>query len=104
MVKENVAGPVTALRRSWTLTSRNGWRLFAFYALLFVAMMVVTMVISAVFQFLLGLFGPEAGRAGDALVVSLANAGWATIFLAVLSAVHDQFAGPSRAALAERFE
>jgi hypothetical protein len=104
MVKENVANPVTALRRSWALTSRNGWRLFAFFALLFVAMLVITIVISSVFGLLFGLFGAESARAGDALVVSLVNAGWATLFLAVLSAVHDQFAGPSQTMLAERFE
>jgi hypothetical protein len=104
MVKENVARPWTALGRSWTLTSGNGWRLFAFYALLFVAIFVITIVVSAVFRLGFGLFGPEASRAGDALIVSVINAGSATIFLAVLSAVHDQFARPSRAALDETFE
>jgi len=104
MVKENVVSPLSALRRSWALTQGNGWRLFAFYALLFVAMIVITMVVSAVFGLIFSLFGPEASRAGDGLVVSLVNAAWATLFLAVMSAVHDQFAGPSRAALDETFE
>lgn len=104
MVKEGVTSPFAALGRSWTLTGGNGWRLFAFYALLFIAMLVVTMVASALFALLFGLFGSEMARAGDALVTSLANAAWATIFLAVLSAVHDQFAGPSPAALSDTFE
>ncbi len=104
LVKDGIANPVAALGRSWTLTSGNAWRLFAFYALLFVAMIVVTIVISAVFGLLFGLFGTEAARAGDSLVSSLVNAGWASLFLAVLSAVHDQFAGPSPSALSETFE
>ena len=104
MVKENIANPIAALGRSWTLSRGNGWRLFAFFALLFIAIIVVTIVVSSVFGLLFRLFGPEIARAGDGLVVSLVNAGWATIFLAVLSAVHDQFAGPSAAALGETFE
>jgi hypothetical protein len=101
MVKESIANPLTALGRSWKLTHGTGWRLFTFFALLFIAMIVITIIVSAVFSFLFGLFGTEAARAGDALVVSLVNAAWATIFLAVLSAVHDQLSGPTRTALAE---
>jgi len=102
--KEGTGNPIGALGRSWTLTAGNGWRLFAFYALLFVAMMVITMIVSGVLGLFFGLLGTEVARAGDALVTSLAYAAWATLFLAVLSAVHDQFAGPSAAALSETFE
>jgi hypothetical protein len=104
MVKEGMSNPLAALRRSWALTRTNGWRLFAFFFLLFVAMIVVTMVISTVFGLILSLFGPDGATFGDAFVVSLINAGWATLLLAVLSAVHDQFAGPSQAALGQTFE
>jgi hypothetical protein len=104
MVKEATMNPLGALGRSWALTTGNGWRLFGFYALLFIAMLVITILVSAVSGLIFGLLGTEAARAGDALVTSIANAAWATIFLAVLSAVHDQFAGPSTAALSETFE
>lgn len=98
MVKENVGHPWTALARSWGLTKGTGWRLFAFYALLFVAMIVITILVSGLFGVIFSLFGTEAARAGDALVVSLMNAAWATIFLAVLAAVHDQLAATVPAA------
>jgi hypothetical protein len=104
MVKENLFNPLAALGRSWTLTKGHGWRLFAFFALLFIVIIVVTMVVSSITTLLFGLLGPEIARGGEGLVVSLVNAGWATIFLAVLSAVHDQFAGPSQAQLSETFE
>lgn len=104
LVKEDVASPLTALGRSWTLTSGNGGRLFAFFFLLFVAYGVVAMVVSLVSGALFGLFGPQTAQFGDALVVSVMNAGWATVFLAILAAVHDQFAGPSPATLSATFE
>lgn len=98
MVRENVTSPLRALGRSWALTTGTGWRLFAFYALMFVAMIVITLVVSGVFGVIFSLFGTEAARAGDGLVVSLMNAAWATVFLAVLAAVHDQLASPVPAA------
>jgi hypothetical protein len=104
LVKEGIANPIAALVRSWRLTAGNGWRLFAFFVLLVIATFVVTMIASALLSLGFGLFGPHVARIGDALVISLVNAAWATLFLAVLSAVHDQFAGPSPAALGETFE
>jgi hypothetical protein len=104
LVKENVANPLKALGRSWELTRGNGGRLFAFFAMLFAAYIVVMLVVSIVLGLLFGLFGPEAAHFGEALVGSVLNAGWVTTFLAVLSAVHAQFAGPSAAALSETFE
>ena len=45
-----------------------------------------------------GLFGAESARIGDALVMSLVNAAWATLFLAVLAAVHEQLSAPAQPA------
>lgn len=104
LVKEDVSNPLTALGRSWNLTSGNGGRLLVFFVLMFLAFVVMTIVASIVFGLLFTLFGPQSGQFGDALVVSVMNAGWATVFLAVLSALHDQFAGPSTASLNETFE
>jgi MFS family permease len=104
LVKENVASPLTALGQSWRLTRGNGWRLFAFFALLFVAYVVVLMIVSMVLGTLFGLLGSQVGVFGDALVMSLFNAGWATLLMAVLAAVHDQFAGQATARLNETFE
>ena len=55
-------------------------------------------MVSGLFGVIFSLFGTEAARAGDGLVVSLMNAAWATVFLAVLAAVHDQLASPVPAA------
>ena len=103
LIKENVASPVRALGRSWQLTRGNGGRLFAFFVMLFAAYIVVMLVVSMVLGLLFGLFGSEAAHFGEALVSSALNAGWVTVFLAVLSAVHAQFAGPSASALGETF-
>jgi hypothetical protein len=67
-------------------------------------LLVVTIVASAVFGLIFGLLGTEVARVGDSLISSLANAAWATIFLSVLSAVHDQLVGPSASTLSETFE
>ena len=58
-----------------------------------IATFVVTIIASSLLGVLFGLFGAESAKFGDALVISLINAGWATLFLGVVSAVHDQFAG-----------
>ena len=42
---------------------------------------------------ILHLLGDPIAQFGDALLMGLLNAGWVTVFLAVLAAVHDQFAG-----------
>lgn len=103
VAKEDVANPLTALGRSWALTRGNGWRLFGFFFLLVVAYVVVGMVASMLFGALFALLGPQIAQFGDALVTSLLNTGWVTLFLAVLSAVHDQLASP-HAALGETFK
>ena len=104
LVKEDVGNPVKALVRSWRLTKGNSLRLFGFYFLLIIALAVVMMVVSLVITFSLGVLGQEAMTFGGALVSSLMNAVWATAFLAVLSAVHDQLGGTSSAQISETFE
>ena len=104
LVKDGVANPVTALQRSWRMTKGNSFRLFAFYFLLVIALLVLMMVISLVVGLVLALFGPGAQTFGSALMGSLMNALWATIFLAVLAAVHDQLGGTSKAQISETFE
>jgi hypothetical protein len=98
VAKEDVANPLTALGRSWALTRGNGWRLLAFFFLLALAYVVLAMVISLVTGTVFSLLGQGVARFGDALVTALLNAGWATVFLAILSAIHDQLAGPARGA------
>ena len=103
LAKEGVANPLTGLRRSWALTSRNGWRLFVFFFLLIVAYIVVGLVASMLFGAVFSLLGQEIRQFGDALVTSLLNAAWVTLFLAILSAVHDQLASAPRGAAGESY-
>jgi hypothetical protein len=104
LVKEHVVSPLAALKRSWALTLGNGWRLFGFFFLLFVTYLVVVLVVSMVLGTIFSLLGKPIAEFGDALVMSLLNAGWATLLMAVLAAVHDQLAGISPARLNETFE
>jgi hypothetical protein len=95
LAKENVVNPLTALKRSWAMTRGNGVRLFGFFFLLVVTYVVLIMLATIVAGTLFGLMGNQIAQFGDAFVMSLLNAAWVTVFLAVLSAVHDQFAGIS---------
>jgi hypothetical protein len=104
LVKEPIANPLAALRRSWALTRGNSARLFGFFFLLLVTYLVVMMVVSMVLGTLFGLFGQQVAQFGDALLMSLLNAAWVTLFLAVLSAVHDQFAAPPPRIPGQSFE
>ncbi|MXO60859.1 hypothetical protein GRI89_15055 [Altererythrobacter salegens] len=104
LVKEDVGNPITALSRSWQLTKGNSFRLLGFYFLLGLALVVVMIVISLVVTFVFALLGPEAMLFGNGLISALMNAVWATGFLAVLSAVHDQFAGTSGSKISDTFE
>ena len=104
LVKEDIGNPLRALGRSWQLTRGNGARLFAFFVMLFAAYIVVLLVVSMVLGLLFGLFGPQSAHFGEALVSSVLNAAWVTTFLALLSAVHAQFAGPPTAAPGDTFE
>lgn len=101
VAKEDAGNPLTALGRSWTLTRGNGWRLFAFFFLLVVAYVVVGLVASILFGAVFSVLGQPIAQFGDALVTAVLNAGWVTLFLAILAAVHDQLAGVSRAQIGE---
>lgn len=104
LVKEGIGSPVAALKRSWQMTKGNSFRLFAFYFLLLVAVIVLMAVISLIIGLIFAIVGPSAEAFGSALLGSLINAVWATLFLAVLAAVHDQLGGASRAQISETFE
>ncbi|GMN13760.1 hypothetical protein [Altererythrobacter sp. MTPC7] len=90
---EGLRNPVASLRRSWSLTKGNSFRLFLFYALLFTAYIVLSLVVTLVLGLGLALFGEGIALIGDALVSSAVSALASCISLAVLAAVHRQFTG-----------
>ena len=98
---ERARGFVQPLRRAWTLTKGAGRRLFAFFALLFVAYIVVSIVAAIGLQ-ALGLLTPEALSGGGvltfALVSSVIAALLAMLMSGVLVSIHRQLAGKAPAA------
>jgi membrane-anchored glycerophosphoryl diester phosphodiesterase (GDPDase) len=89
-------GPLAALRRSWRLTKPRAGAIFAFFALLFVAYMVISLLLFIVF----GAFGFVAGSqlaGGTALVLGLLSgvvgALTAVLLSGIMVSIHEQLAG-----------
>ena len=101
---DKVYNPLTALLRSWRLTKGNSVRLFFFYLLLFLAVVVVSGVIGMIVMLVFGLMGDEVMLIGSGLINSAVNAVVIVLMLGVLAAVHRQLAGPSAESMGETFE
>ena len=90
---EKQMNPVSVLRRSWSLTKGNSFRLLGFYLLLFVAVIVLTMIAGIVLGVPMALLGGSVAAFGSALVGALTNTAMVIVFMGVLAAVHHQLAG-----------
>lgn len=101
---DGILNPVAAIARSWRLTKGNSFRLFLFFVLLFVAVIVVSLLVTMVLGVVFAAMGGEIELIGNGIVASLANAAFVVIFLAVLAGVHQQLAGDRPEALGEVFE
>ena len=99
IVLEGVKNPITALRRSWGLTKPHAGALFAFFALLTIAYIVISLL-------LFGMLGVVAAGLGDGtgsalflgLVNGLIGALVAMVLSGILVSMHQQLAGRSVAA------
>jgi membrane-anchored glycerophosphoryl diester phosphodiesterase (GDPDase) len=89
---EGERNPVRALRRSWTLTRGQSFRLFLFYLLLLVAFMVLSVVITLVLGLPFALAGEQAALLGEGVLSGLVNAVMVVVAVCVLAAVHTQLA------------
>jgi hypothetical protein len=106
VVIDHVTNPVAALARSWRLTKGNSLRLFFFYLVLTIAYLVIAMVASIV------IMAPAVLIAGQGMVSMLVGglasgiigAAASVVLIALLAAIHRQFAGPSPEALGSTFE
>lgn len=98
---EQVANPLTALKRSWRLTTANGARLVAFYLLLLAAFFVVSQVLGLIVGLLTALPGAEVARVLGALLSGLIYAALILIGYAVLASVHRQLARAERVSAPE---
>jgi hypothetical protein len=94
---DRVMNPIRALGRSWRLTKGNSVRLLVFYLLLFVVLVVVAVVMGFGFGLAGVLFGAQGAQIVSAIIGSLINMAFVTVFLAVLAAVHRQLAERSNA-------
>jgi hypothetical protein len=96
--------PMAAIRRSWRLTKGNSLRIFAFFVLLFVVIVIIGALVQGILTLVLSAIGGEVARIGIAAVSALVNAMITVIFLVVLAAIHRQLAGSAPERLAETFE
>lgn len=94
IVLDRLANPVTAMKRSWNLTRANAMKIFGFFALLFVAYMVIALLLGGIVGVIAAALG---GGAATALVNGLFNgvlgAGVAMVFSAILTSMHQQLTG-----------
>ncbi|MBD3730249.1 MAG: glycerophosphoryl diester phosphodiesterase membrane domain-containing protein [Sphingomonadales bacterium] len=93
MAMEKQLNPITALVRSWQLTKGNSLLLFAFYALLAIAFIVVSMMITMVFSLAFALMGAEAAMIGNGFVGSILNTAWVVVAVGVWVAIYRQLSG-----------
>lgn len=104
---ERARGFLQPLKRAWRLTKGAGRRLFAFFALLFIAYMVIAIVVGIVMQ-AFGFITPEAISSGAvlvfALVSSLLGALLAVLLSAILVSIHRQLTAAEPARGAEEFD
>jgi len=98
---EREGNPLSAMKRSWAMTMPVQWRLLGFYALLFLAYMVLAMVLFMV----MGLISAAVGSpAVLGFLNGLLGAAVAMVVSGVVAAIYRQLAGPSTASVRETFE
>ncbi len=104
VVIEGLHRPFAALLRSWRVTSGSTLRLLAFYAMLGIAYIVITVALSALVNLLSAVTGPGQGfvllSGGLSGVIGALTS---IVLTAILAAVHRQLAGPSFGAISETF-
>lgn len=101
---EKLMNPVAILKRSWSLTKGNSFRLLGYYVLLLIALLVISMVIGIVFGLFSALMGTGTAFQLINAVFSGLLSGAATMVLAgVMAAIHRQLAGPSTGSLENTF-
>ncbi|WP_137680972.1 hypothetical protein [Aurantiacibacter suaedae] len=97
---EKVANPIAVLKRSWTLTKGNSFRILLFFILIFIVYMVISMVAGLVMAGLITAIGGEAGKLVQGVVGGLLGMAATVVVVAVLAATHRQLSGASVSASA----
>lgn len=94
-------GPVAILKRSWTLTRGNWWRLFGFLIVFFLGAVVAVTAVTMVLGVLVGLAdGPPDQWSIGALVLSLASqilsAVFTVLLVVMIARMYSQLATPEQ--------
>ena len=101
---EHQHNPITILKRSWTLTKGNSFRIFLFYALLTLALSIAALIFRGIVGLALALLGTSAVTIGQAVVSGLIGTIAMIYFVSILAAIHQQLAGPSAETITSTFE
>ena len=106
IVIDGVRNPVKVIGGSWKIIAGNTRRLFAFYALLAIAYLVIAMVVMMALTSIVAVStGHGTGFAlGSGIISGAMGAAVGVVMVAVIVAVHRQLAGPSHEALGSIFE
>jgi len=101
---EGQRNPLVALKRSWTLTKGQFWRILGFLALVMILFLVVLGVVMLLVNVVLAIFASgETQRLLAAVVSSVLTAIAVTYVIGIIAAIHRQLAGPGTAGLTETF-
>ncbi|QZH75896.1 MAG: glycerophosphoryl diester phosphodiesterase membrane domain-containing protein [Erythrobacter sp.] len=100
---EKRLNPLAAMQRSWQLTKGNSLLLLAFYLLLGLVMIVISLIGGMVFA-IFGFVGEQVGLFASAIGGALISMGVTAVMLAVLAAVHRQLSGGTSEAVRETFD
>lgn len=101
---EELRNPLSAIARSWRLTKGNSLRIFAFFVLLFITVVIIGALVQGILTLILSAIGGAVATIGTGLVSAAVNTVMSVIFLVVLAAIHRQLAGATPERLAETFE
>jgi len=98
---EQVTNPITAITRSWSMTAAVQWRLLAFYALLFIAYMVIALLLFGVLGVIMAATG---GVTVMAIISSVIGMVVAMFYSGILAAVHSQLGDKVGGSLTDTFD
>lgn len=99
---EKQMNPMTALQRSWRLTKGNSLLILAFFILLGVAFVVISLVVGLVLA-AFAMLGEQVGLIVGAIGNGAVSMAMVTVMVAALAAVHRQLAGSGETGLGETF-
>ncbi|MDP9055843.1 MAG: glycerophosphoryl diester phosphodiesterase membrane domain-containing protein [Pseudomonadota bacterium] len=104
IVIDRLHRPFVALQRSWQITRGHTLRLIAFYVMLGIAYIVLSIAFNAMLNLLLAAVGTGTGfDLISGTISGVFGAAASIVFTAILAAVHRQLSGPWRGAISENF-